>query len=100
MYFARQRTVPKAVRQAIDAADHFAASIDAFHEEEVPRAAVIRTLRPAGLPAMPPPWRRRARSWPGLQRRSSESTVFTVHRGNSLWLSWRIATGADQGWTR
>ena len=45
MYFARERTAPKAVRRAIDAVDHFAASIDAFHEEQVSRSAVIRTLR-------------------------------------------------------
>jgi pyruvate-formate lyase-activating enzyme len=44
MYFARERAIPAAVRRAIDAVDHFAASIDAFHEEEVPRAAVIRIL--------------------------------------------------------
>jgi MoaA/NifB/PqqE/SkfB family radical SAM enzyme len=45
MYFARERKIPSSVRRAIDAVDHFAASIDAFHEEEVPRADVIRVLR-------------------------------------------------------
>ena len=45
MYFAAHGRTPAPVRHAIDAVDHFAASIDAFHEREVPRAAVLRVLR-------------------------------------------------------
>jgi pyruvate-formate lyase-activating enzyme len=45
MYFARERRIPPAIKRAIDTLDHFAASIDAFHEEEVPRASVVRVLR-------------------------------------------------------
>lgn len=45
MYFARTGRIPGPLREAIDAVDHFTASLDAFHEEEVPRAAVLRILR-------------------------------------------------------
>ncbi len=45
MYFAREPRIPPAVRRAIDAVDHLSASIDVFHEEEVPRANVLRILR-------------------------------------------------------
>lgn len=45
MYFAAGGRIPVPVRRAIDAVDHFAASVDAFHEREVPRAAVLRVLR-------------------------------------------------------
>ena len=45
MYFARERRIAPAVRRAIDAVDHLSASIDAFHEEEVSRADVLRVLR-------------------------------------------------------
>jgi pyruvate-formate lyase-activating enzyme len=45
MYFAREQSVPKAVQRAIDSVDHFAASVDAFHEEQVARPDVIRILR-------------------------------------------------------
>lgn len=45
MYFARERRIPTAVRRAIDAVDHLSASLDVFHEEEVPRASVLRILR-------------------------------------------------------
>jgi pyruvate-formate lyase-activating enzyme len=45
MYFARERRIPPAVRRAIDAVDHLSASLDVFHEEEVPRSAVLRVLR-------------------------------------------------------
>lgn len=45
MYFARTGRIPAPLREAIDAVDHFAASLDVFHEEEVPRAAVLRILR-------------------------------------------------------
>ncbi|GII01397.1 radical SAM protein [Planobispora takensis] len=45
MFFARQARIPAPVRKAIEAVDHFAASMDAFHEEEVPRRAVLAVLR-------------------------------------------------------
>lgn len=45
MFFARQPGIPDRIRRAIDAVDHFSASLDAFHEEEVSRAAVLRVLR-------------------------------------------------------
>ena len=45
MFFARQATVPPAIERAVGATDHLIASLDAFHDEEVPRAAVLRALR-------------------------------------------------------
>ncbi|MEW1718238.1 radical SAM protein [Streptomyces sp. NPDC093109] len=45
MFFARQPGIPDRLRRAIDAVDHFSASLDVFHEEEVPRAAVLRVLK-------------------------------------------------------
>lgn len=45
MYFARQPSVPPAIEAAVGASDHLIASLDAFHDEEVPRADVLRTLR-------------------------------------------------------
>ncbi|MGW4892554.1 radical SAM protein [Kitasatospora sp. NPDC004240] len=44
MFFARDGRVPDRVLDAVTAVDHFSASLDAFHEREVPRAAVFRTL--------------------------------------------------------
>ncbi|MFC9328186.1 radical SAM protein [Kitasatospora sp. NPDC057015] len=44
LYFAQKPRIPKPVRAAIEAVDHFSASTDRFHEEEVPRAAVFRVL--------------------------------------------------------
>ncbi|WP_324606708.1 radical SAM protein [Kitasatospora azatica] len=44
LFFAQKPRIPKAVRAAIDSLDHFAASTDRFHEEEVPRADVFRVL--------------------------------------------------------
>lgn len=44
LFFARKPRIPKAVKAAIDAVDHFACSTDRFHEEEVPRADVFRVL--------------------------------------------------------
>jgi pyruvate-formate lyase-activating enzyme len=44
LFFAQKPRIPKAVRAAIDSLDHFSASTDRFHEEEVPRAAVFRVL--------------------------------------------------------
>ncbi|MEU8382166.1 radical SAM protein [Streptosporangium sp. NPDC048865] len=37
--------IPPAIEEAIDAADHFSASLDAFHEEEVPRESVFAVMR-------------------------------------------------------
>jgi pyruvate-formate lyase-activating enzyme len=45
VFFARRREVPPAIRRAIAEVDHFSASLDAFHEAEVPREAVFRVLR-------------------------------------------------------
>lgn len=45
LFFALSPRIPKPVRAAIDAVDHFSASTDAFHEREVPRARVFRVLR-------------------------------------------------------
>lgn len=44
MFFARSRGIPPRIRSAIESLDHFSASIDAFHEREVPRANVLRVL--------------------------------------------------------
>ncbi|MGW3103148.1 radical SAM protein [Streptomyces sp. NPDC001100] len=44
LFFARKPRIPRSVRAAIDAVDHFSASLDCFHEEEVPREAVFRVL--------------------------------------------------------
>ncbi|GAA2139120.1 hypothetical protein GCM10009760_20970 [Kitasatospora kazusensis] len=45
MFFARQARIPDRIRAAVKAVDHFSASIDVFHEREVPRAEVFRVLR-------------------------------------------------------
>ncbi|MDH4394106.1 MAG: radical SAM protein [Limnobacter sp.] len=45
MFFAREGKIPKLVESAIDAVDHFSASIDVFHEKEVPRTQVFKVLR-------------------------------------------------------
>ena len=44
MFFARQGRFPRHIRKAIQAVDHFSASLDREHEREVPRAEVLRTL--------------------------------------------------------
>jgi pyruvate-formate lyase-activating enzyme len=44
MHFATAKSVPPKIREAIAAVDHFSASIDEFHEREVPRANVFRVL--------------------------------------------------------
>jgi hypothetical protein len=45
LYFARDgHAVPAAVRSAISAVDHFAVSLDRFHEREVSRHAAFRAL--------------------------------------------------------
>ncbi|WP_069812301.1 radical SAM protein [Streptomyces sp. TP-A0874] len=45
MFFARARTVPKAVLRAAASVDHFSASLDLHHEREVPREKVFAALR-------------------------------------------------------
>ena len=47
MYFLRNKSVPPMVQRAIDGVDHFTASLDVFHEEQVDRIAVLDYL--AGL---------------------------------------------------
>jgi pyruvate-formate lyase-activating enzyme len=44
MFFARGVRVPRLIDQAISQVDHFAASLDIFHEREVSRAAVFAAL--------------------------------------------------------
>jgi len=44
MYWATASRIPPAIKRAIDALDHFSASMDVFHEREVPRADVYRAL--------------------------------------------------------
>ncbi|MEV7677856.1 radical SAM protein [Streptomyces sp. NPDC088341] len=51
---SRDTPIPAKILRAITAVDHFSVSVDAFHEREVPRAAVFRTVRrvlDAGVPA-------------------------------------------------
>ncbi|WP_328873960.1 radical SAM protein [Streptomyces sp. NBC_00287] len=43
-YFATRPRIPAAIRTAIKAVDHFAVSMDPFHEPEVPRTAVLALL--------------------------------------------------------
>ncbi|QMU78062.1 radical SAM protein [Streptacidiphilus sp. PB12-B1b] len=45
MFFARRERIPARIMRAITAVDHFSASLDAFHEREVPRADVFRAVR-------------------------------------------------------
>lgn len=44
MFFARSPRVPRLIRQAMSNVDHFTASLDVFHEQQVPRAAVFRVM--------------------------------------------------------
>jgi hypothetical protein len=41
LFFARKPGIPKSIKSAIDAVDHFSVSMDAFHEREVPRSNVF-----------------------------------------------------------
>lgn len=53
-FFARDGRMPRRIRQAVAAVDHFSVSMDAFHEREVPREhvfAVLRQVLDAGVPA-------------------------------------------------
>ena len=45
MFFAASGRTPPAIRRAFEPLDHVSASIDRFHEREVPRRAVIDLLR-------------------------------------------------------
>lgn len=54
MFFARGCHIPPPVMRAIKAVDHFSASLDAYHEREVPRSDVFRVIREVldwGIPA-------------------------------------------------
>jgi pyruvate-formate lyase-activating enzyme len=44
MFFALSRRIPRKIMEAIQAVDHFSASVDIYHEREVPRANVFRAL--------------------------------------------------------
>ena len=44
MFFARKDHIPKSIRAAIDAVDHFSISMDEFHEREVPRSNVFKVI--------------------------------------------------------
>lgn len=44
LFFARSGPIPPAIKEAIRALHHFSASIDVFHEREVPRSDVFRVL--------------------------------------------------------
>ena len=44
LFFARKPGIPKSIKSAIDAADHFSVSMDTFHEREVPRSNVFAVL--------------------------------------------------------
>jgi hypothetical protein len=45
MFFARSRRMPPAIRRAIASVDHFSASLDTYHEREVPRSDTFAALR-------------------------------------------------------
>jgi organic radical activating enzyme len=44
MFWARTPRIPPSIKAAIDSLDHFSASLDIFHEMEVPRSDVFRAL--------------------------------------------------------
>lgn len=44
VFFAASRRMPDTIRAAIKTLHHFSASVDSFHEQEVPRADVFRVL--------------------------------------------------------
>jgi len=44
LFFARHGRIPAPIRAAIDAVDHFSVSLDAYHEQEVPRTNVFDVL--------------------------------------------------------
>jgi organic radical activating enzyme len=44
MFFARQPTIPRMLDETIRAVDHLTASLDVYHEEQVPRSAVFRVI--------------------------------------------------------
>ena len=47
VYYARRPEIPAAIEDAIAAVDHFAVSLDVFHERQVPRQATLAVLRSA-----------------------------------------------------
>ncbi len=44
LFFARADRIPPPILRAVDAVDHFSTSFDVFHEPEVPRDRLFRTL--------------------------------------------------------
>jgi hypothetical protein len=44
MFFARSERIPRPILRAIESVDHFSASLDKYHEREVSRAQVFKTL--------------------------------------------------------
>ncbi|MBI3963999.1 MAG: radical SAM protein [Chloroflexi bacterium] len=46
MFFAREARTPPAIARVIAKVDHFTASLDVFHEQQVPRKAVFDAVRP------------------------------------------------------
>ena len=44
LFFANSAKIPKKIEQAIRTVDHFSVSMDVFHEAEVPRKNVFKTL--------------------------------------------------------
>ena len=45
MFWARQASIPPEIQRTIDGLDHFTASLDIYHEEQVARALVLAALR-------------------------------------------------------
>jgi hypothetical protein len=45
MFFAKGGRIPPSIMRAITSVDHFSASLDAFHEREIPRPDVFRAIR-------------------------------------------------------
>jgi pyruvate-formate lyase-activating enzyme len=53
MFFARGGALPPVIRRTVRALDHFSASVDEYHEREVPRRDVfhaLRQIRELGVP--------------------------------------------------
>lgn len=45
MFFAREPQTPPLIEQVLAKVDHFTVSLDVFHEQQVPRAAVFRVIQ-------------------------------------------------------
>ena len=83
MFFARQPRGPTPIAEAIAQVDHFAASMDVFHESQVPRAEVFRVMRDllnAGQgPQLPGHRPGRGRSLPGRRHQRYPTHVRRPH---------------------